>query len=295
MASRLAAAAACLDFLRSCSASFSFSISATTAVNSSAVKFCSRKKLATQLQTSQRTRRAEKKRNRDDDERVRVRLTLTFPNPSITARSMFFAPVCTTSNSDLTASWIVSEFDSSGFQFFSRNSRTVFEDLPIAFACLRSGQGASGTGRARAHYPFLDEGELAFHAEKIPLGSVKYSFGVLTSSWSNPTIKQLMPNGLTPPDCVYFCWIPAMCRVMYSTETGSSTVSRCDWHSVRARSIKMRASAVSPGWGAELKEPNQLNMGSEDVTVFGYARMPLRRGTHLRIRGRCDRRARPSS
>jgi hypothetical protein len=77
-------------------------------------------------------------------------LTLTFPKPSITARSMFFAPVCTTSNRDLTASWIVSEFDSSGFQFFSRNSRTVFEDLPIAFAWDRRAE--------RCQYRFVHEG-----------------------------------------------------------------------------------------------------------------------------------------
>lgn len=37
-----------------------------------------------------------------------------------------------------------------------------------------------------------------------------------------------------------------MCRVMYSTETGSSTVRRWDWHSMRARSMRMRASAVNP-------------------------------------------------
>jgi hypothetical protein len=37
-----------------------------------------------------------------------------------------------------------------------------------------------------------------------------------------------------------------MWRVMYSTDTGSSTVSRWDWHSILARSIKILASAVNP-------------------------------------------------
>lgn len=76
-----------------------------------------------------------------------------------------------------------------------------------------------------------------------------------------------IPNGLTPPDCVYryihqdqlidtvpdhklrTCWIPAMCRVIYSTVTGSSTVKRWLWHSIRALSIKTRPSAVSPAFG----------------------------------------------
>lgn len=43
------------------------------------------------------------------------------------------------------------------------------------------------------------------------------------------------------------CWIPAICRVMYSTETGSSTVSLWLWHSVRALSINTLPSAVKPG------------------------------------------------
>lgn len=63
----------------------------------------------------------------------------------MTAKSIFFAPVCTTSNKLLTANLIVSSLSASFFQFFSKNSLTVFEDLPMAFA---------------------------FQAEKMPEGSV---------------------------------------------------------------------------------------------------------------------------
>jgi len=73
-----------------------------------------------------------------------------------------------------------------------------------------------------------------------------------------------IPKGRTPPDWVYryqndvreqgqkqlqsifTCWIPAICLVMYSTVTGSSTVKRWLWHSIRALSINTRPSAVSP-------------------------------------------------
>ena len=67
--------------------------------------------------------------------------TRTLPNPSMTARSMFLAPVWTTSRSDLTASWITSPRSMSAFQFFSRNSRTVLDDRPIALACACVGEG----------------------------------------------------------------------------------------------------------------------------------------------------------
>lgn len=49
-----------------------------------------------------------------------------------------------------------------------------------------------------------------------------------------------------------------MWRVMYSTVTGSSTVRRWDWHSMRARSIRMRASAVRP-----------VAEGGEEVSLGG--------------------------
>ena len=55
-----------------------------------------------------------------------------------------------------------------------------------------------------------------------------------------------IPKGLTPPDCVYLCCTPAMYLVMYSMVTASSTVRRCDWASIRALSIRMRASALRP-------------------------------------------------
>lgn len=47
------------------------------------------------------------------------------------------------------------------------------------------------------------------------------------------------------------CWIPAICLVMYSTVTGSSTVSLWLWHSTRALSIKTRPSAVRPSYANE--------------------------------------------
>jgi hypothetical protein len=48
-----------------------------------------------------------------------------------------------------------------------------------------------------------------FHEEKIPLGSVRYSRGVVSFA-SKPMTSVAIPNGRTPPDCVYFCWMPAM-------------------------------------------------------------------------------------
>lgn len=42
------------------------------------------------------------------------------------------------------------------------------------------------------------------------------------------------------------CWIPAICLVMYSTVTGSSTVSLWLWHSTRALSMRTRPSAFKP-------------------------------------------------
>ena len=32
----------------------------------------------------------------------------------------------------------------------------------------------------------------------------------------NPQMRVEMPNGRMPPDCVYFCWIPAICLVQVS-------------------------------------------------------------------------------
>ena len=66
------------------------------------------------------------------------------------------------------------------------------------------------------------------------------------SPLSKPTIRVLIPKGLTPPLCVYRCCTPATYLVMYSIVTGSSTVRRCDCASNRALSTSMRASAFRP-------------------------------------------------
>lgn len=79
----------------------------------------------------------------------------------------------------------------------------------------------------------------------MPEGSVWYSLGILLPL-SKPTIRLLMPNGRTPPLCVYRCCTPATYLVMYSTVTGSSRFRRCDWASIRALSTRMRASALRP-------------------------------------------------
>ena len=56
----------------------------------------------------------------------------------------------------------------------------------------------------------------------------------------------LIPNGLTPPLCVYRCCTPATYFVMYSIDTGSSTVNLCDCASNLALSTNILASAFSP-------------------------------------------------
>lgn len=58
-----------------------------------------------------------------------------FPGAEM-AISIFFAPVCTTSKSDLTVNLIVSSRSSPSLWFRSRNSRTVLLDRPMAFAFL---------------------------------------------------------------------------------------------------------------------------------------------------------------
>jgi len=62
-------------------------------------------------------------------------ISINFPG-AIMAISMFFAPVCTTSNNDLMVNLIVVSLSISSLWFRSRNSRTVLLDLPIAFAFL---------------------------------------------------------------------------------------------------------------------------------------------------------------
>lgn len=99
-------------------ASFSVSISATTASISASVKF------------------------------------RTLPCPSTTAKSMFLAPVCTTSSRDLMVSLTVASVLRSAVHVFSKNSRTVLDARPIALACpLQSGLVGTGSIRGRAHLP----------------------------------------------------------------------------------------------------------------------------------------------
>jgi hypothetical protein len=62
-------------------------------------------------------------------------ISISFPG-AITAISMFLAPVCTTSRRDLMASSMVSGRERSAEWLRSRNSRTVFEERPMALAFL---------------------------------------------------------------------------------------------------------------------------------------------------------------
>lgn len=52
----------------------------------------------------------------------------------MTLISMFFAPVWTTSSRLFTVSLMASSRDRSSLWFFSKNSRTVLDDLPMALA-----------------------------------------------------------------------------------------------------------------------------------------------------------------
>ena len=59
-----------------------------------------------------------------------------------------------------------------------------------------------------------------------------------------PVLSRWKPQKQT--NCFCTCFSCAMWRVMYSTVTGSSTVNLWLWHSILARLIKIRASAVKP-------------------------------------------------
>lgn len=61
--------------------------------------------------------------------------------------------------------------------------------------------------------------------------------------WSLIRLNNYWSNNYKIKSCKYR---PAICLVMYSRVTGSSTVSLCDWHSILDLSIRIRASAVSP-------------------------------------------------
>lgn len=113
----------------------------------------------------------------------------------ITAISIIFEEGSTVSNNAYTTALTV-PIPSVSCQCFSKNSLTVLEFRPIA---------------------------LAFHAEKVPEGSVWKRYGVFGGS--KPMISVEMPKGRTPPDYVYFCCTPAMYRVSCSTEMGSSYVN----------------------------------------------------------------------
>lgn len=68
----------------------------------------------------------------------------------MTLISMFLAPVCTTSSKLFTVSLMVSSRDMSSLWFFSRNSRTVFDDRPIAFAWIATRSKSMFQERIRA-------------------------------------------------------------------------------------------------------------------------------------------------
>lgn len=125
---------------------------------------------------------------------------------------MFFAPVCTTSSRLLTASLMPSAVDWSSFQFFSRNSRTVLDERPIALACPHR-QLVPWTSRQGR------EERQTFQEEKIPEGSVMYSLGA-GSSWSKPTMRVEIPNGRTPPLWVYFCDITRQLQFVDRSSSG---------------------------------------------------------------------------
>ena len=100
------------------------------------------------------------------------------------------------------------------------------------------------------------------------------------SKWPNSTrlgvsLERLWNVSFKFPSKTRTCWIPAMCLVIYSTVTGSSTVRRWLWHSIRALSIRTRPSAVKPARRYE-------NM-KEDIGLMAYQRRP----------GICDRQALP--
>lgn len=217
----------------------------------------------------------------------------------MTARSMFAAPVGTTSRRALTASWTVSSADRSGLYCFSRNSRTVLDERPIAFACAggrgrqlcllsrKVGEPTGGAGTRPPEHGLFNAREgpkahLPCREDAARLGEVQARARVVVVEADDEARDAKRPNasrlgvllrsqrGGLPSALVSdndqvargsaawtgrqsgsragrTCWMPAMWRVMYSTVTGSSTVRRCDWHSMRARSIRMRASAVKPG------------------------------------------------
>ena len=103
----------------------------------------------------------------------------------------------------------------------------------------------------------------------LPDGSVWKSLGVPSSS--KPAIRAEIPKGRLPLDWVYFCLSCAINLVIYSRVTGSSTVNLWLWHSTRALSIRILASAVKPIKRKQVSEYKCWNV------MKTYRRMPWQR------------------
>merc|ERR1719293_296485 len=159
------------------------------------------------------------------------------PGPT-THISMFLAPLSTTSSSACIPMRTALSSSRPSSQFFSRNSLRLLALLP-PITC-------------------------AFHSECVPAGSVWYSTGVRPSSPENPARSVAMPNGRTPPRCVYRCCVLAMYLARYSADGASSHVRRYDWASTRVLFIRTRASAVRPA--------NARTVRSSTSTIFRMVR-----------------------
>ena len=165
---------------------------------------------------------------------------------------MFLAPVCTTSSKLFTVSLMLSSLERSSRWFFSKNSRTVFEERPIAFAYILTLNKRYSTPELNApsmHYkchlvPSGRDG-VSYHEDQIQRWVLR--FQMVSHRQTGYIAGRIM--GLEyyrRSNKILTCWIPAICLVMYSTVTGSSTVRRWLWHSIRALSINTRPSAVNP-------------------------------------------------
>jgi hypothetical protein len=71
------------------------------------------------------------------------------------------------------------------------------------------------------------------------IGMIIAFIGQNLQRWERRKLEEVL-------ECYLTCFSVAMKRVIYSTVTGSSTVSLWLWHSTRALFITTRASAVSP-------------------------------------------------
>jgi hypothetical protein len=84
------------------------------------------------------------------------------------------------------------------------------------------------------------------------------------------------------------CWSLATNRVIYSMDTGSSTVSRWLWHSIRACFISTRASALRPNADNTVDlEPGTICLRRQSLIT--YLQKPGRHGRQAyRFFGRCE-------